>query len=98
MGKLHATWLDAIGAGESASLVAEKFALQKSARNGWTADLDEGSASPRRLRMDQLREHLLTRAALPAQQDREIGTCGFFQFLTDLAHDRRVSKDHLFGG
>jgi hypothetical protein len=85
---LHATLLRAIRTGESASFVPEEFALYKSARNGGAADLYEGSVSPRRQGMEQLRKHLLSGTALSAEQDRNVGACGNFQSLTDSSHDR----------
>jgi hypothetical protein len=96
--KLNATRLRAIRAGKGTLLITEELTLQKGARNGGAADLYEGPNSPRRLGMEQLRKHFLSSTALPAEQDRNVGAGGNFQFLTDFAHDRRISKNHLIRG
>src|SRR5712671_983168 len=84
--KLDATRLRTIRAGESTFFIAEELTLNQSPWDGRATDLHERPISQWRLGMNQLCQHFLSRAALPSKQDRNVGTCGLFQFLTDFAH------------
>src|SRR5882672_4562862 len=96
--KLYATRLCTISAGESTFFIAEELTLNQSPWDGWATDLHKRSVSQWRLGMNQLCQHFLPSAALPSEQDCNVGTCGFFQFLTDFAHGRGASKDHFIRG
>src|SRR6267142_3282814 len=93
--KLYATRLRTISAGESTFFIAEELTLNQSPWDGRATDLHKRSVSQRRLGLDQLCQHFLSRAALPSKQDCNVGACGLIQFLTDFAHGCGASKDHL---
>src|SRR6266576_5292449 len=93
--KLYATRLRTISASESTFFIAEELTFNQSPWDGRATNLHKRSVSQWRLGMNQLCQHFLPGAALPSEQDCYVGTCSLFQFLTDFAHGRGVSKDHL---
>ena len=58
--------------GEGAALVAEQLGLEEPFRNGRGVDGDERPVFSEAEPVDGLREHLLARAALPLDQDRQV--------------------------
>jgi len=50
------------------------------------------------LGMNQLSKYFLSSTALSSKQNCNVGTRSLFEFLTDLTHDRGLSKDCVIRG
>src|SRR6266849_3787817 len=95
---LYAARLGAIGARKCAFLIAEQFALQQGARNGWTIHFYPRPHLPRGCRMDHARDDVLTRAALSLNQYRNVGAGQSRQALVDSQHRFRTPEHHRLRG
>ena len=98
MGQFHSARFHAIGAGKCSLLVSEKFALQESAGNGWTVNLNVGSCAPRRTAVNHSGDNVFTGATLAFDQDGDVGIRNLFQPPPQRLHDVRVAKNYESGG
>ena len=80
-------------AGKGALGMAEQFGLQQLLRQRAAVDGDERLAGARAGRVDRLRHHLFTGAALAVDQDADVGLRHHFHLLQQAQHQRAAGDD-----
>src|SRR5581483_11753292 len=82
-----------LGARERAGDVAEQLALDDRVRERAAVDGDEGLPLARAVVVDRLRDELLARARLAADEDADIPRRNFLQQAQEPVNRRRVAED-----